>query len=124
MANILDCKVASLPMKYLGFHLGVAYFKAKSVWEGVLEMIDRKLAGWKHIYLLKRGRLTLIKSTVSNLLTYYLDLFPLPSSVTSCIEKIFLNFLWRSIGAESKFILLSGIKCVSHFLLEVWGCVI
>jgi hypothetical protein len=40
------------------------------------------LAGWKRLYLSKGGRLTLIKSTISNLPTYYLSLFPIPIGVT------------------------------------------
>jgi hypothetical protein len=34
------------------------------------------------------GRLTLIKSTLCNLPTYYLSLFPIPASVAMTIEKI------------------------------------
>lgn len=55
LASIMGCKVATLPMKYLNMPLG-APFKSRTVWEGVLENIDRKLEGWKHSYLLKGGR--------------------------------------------------------------------
>jgi hypothetical protein len=38
LAGILGCGVASLPLKYLGLLLG-ASFKAKSIWEEVIEKI-------------------------------------------------------------------------------------
>ena len=40
-------------MKYLGLPLG-AKFKAKEVWNEVLEKMERRLAGWKRLYL-QRG---------------------------------------------------------------------
>jgi hypothetical protein len=70
LASILGCGVSSLPMKYLGLPLGTS-FKAKSIWDGVLEKIERHLASWKRMYLSKGGRVTLIKSTLSNLPTYF-----------------------------------------------------
>jgi len=66
LARILGCKVTSLPMKYLGLPLGASY-EAKSIWDGIVEKMDCLLAGWKMFYLSKGGRLTLIKSTLSNL---------------------------------------------------------
>ncbi|KAG6654734.1 hypothetical protein CIPAW_05G166500 [Carya illinoinensis] len=66
LADLLSYKVASLPMKYLGLLLG-ASFKAKNIWDGVVEKIEKSLAGWKRLYLSKGGRITLIKGTPSNL---------------------------------------------------------
>ena len=37
-------------MTYLGLPLG-ATFKAKPIWTGVLEKMERQLAGWKRLYL-------------------------------------------------------------------------
>jgi hypothetical protein len=36
LASILECRVSSLPMKYLGLPLGASY-KASSIWNGVIE---------------------------------------------------------------------------------------
>jgi hypothetical protein len=47
------------------------------------------------VYLSKGGRVTLIKSTSSNMPTYMLSLFPILTYVAKRIEKIQRDFLWR-----------------------------
>ena len=68
-----------------------------------MEKLEHRLAGWKRLYLLKGGRLTLIKSTLSNLPTYFLSLFPTLASVAKQIEKIQRDFLWGSSEESIKF---------------------
>ncbi|XP_023924804.1 uncharacterized protein LOC112036228 [Quercus suber] len=46
LANILQCRVGSLPMIYLGMPLGTLY-KTPSLWNPILERMDKKLSGWK-----------------------------------------------------------------------------
>jgi hypothetical protein len=65
--------------------------------------IERCLASWQRMYLSKGGRVTLIKSTLSNLPTYFLSLFPIPSSVVSRIEKLHRDFLWGGLGEDFKY---------------------
>ncbi len=79
-------------MTYFGLPLG-ASFKATSIWNGVIEKVEHRLAGWKKLYLSKGGRLTLIKSTLSNIPTYYLLLFPIPVSVAQRLERLQRDFL-------------------------------
>ena len=88
-------------MKYLGLPLG-AKFKDKTIWNPILEKMERRLAGWKRLYLSKGGRVTLIKSTLSNLPTYFLSLYPIPASVANRIKKLQRNFLWDSLGDDPK----------------------
>ena len=80
--SVLGYKQGTLPMKYLGLLLG-AKFKDKTIWNPILEKIERRLVGWKRLYLSKGGRVTLIKSTLSNLPTYFLSLFPIPAAVAN-----------------------------------------
>jgi hypothetical protein len=70
LANIMGCNITYLPMSYLGLPLG-AKFKSKQIWDPILEKMERKLAGWQRMYFSKGGRVTLIKSTLSNLPTYF-----------------------------------------------------
>jgi hypothetical protein len=97
LANILGCRVSSLPLKYLGLSLG-ASFKAKSIWDSIIEKIERCLEGWKMMYLSKGGRSTLILYLICLL---------------TCIEKFQQDFLWGGIGDEFKFHLVSLPKVCS-----------
>ena len=46
-------------------------FKTTSIWNPVLEKMEKKLSGWKRIYLSNGGRLMLLKSTLSSLPMYF-----------------------------------------------------
>ena len=83
-------------MIYLGMPLG-SWHKTTSIWNPILERMEKKLLGWKRLYLLKGGRLTLLKSTLSSLPTYYLSLFTILKAVATRLERIQRNFLWGSL---------------------------
>ncbi|XP_030924757.1 uncharacterized protein LOC115951746 [Quercus lobata] len=71
LLSVLGCKQGSLPMNYLGLSLG-AKLKDKTIWNPILDKMERRLVGWKCLHLSNGGRVTLIKSTLSNLPTYFL----------------------------------------------------
>jgi hypothetical protein len=96
-------------LKYLGLPLG-ASFKLKSMWAGLEDMMVRRLAPWKRLYLSKGGRVTLIKSTLSNMPTYMLSLFPILADVAKRIEKIQRDFLWGGLNEDFKYHLLEWDK--------------
>jgi hypothetical protein len=110
LACVLGYRVSSLRIKYLTLLLG-ARFKARSIWDDIIEKIECCLASWKMLYLFKGGRITLIKSTFSNFPS--LSLFPIPVGVANCIEKLRRDFLWGSIGKEFKYHLVSWSKICS-----------
>ena len=84
----------------------------------------------------KGGRLTLVKSTLSSLPTYYLSLFVIPVAVADRLERIQRKFLWGSLEECFKYPLVAwekvclpivlgglGIKKLVHFnkaLLGKW----
>ena len=52
LAEILGCRVGTLPITYLGMPLGASY-NSPSIWNPILEKIEQKLAMWKKLYLSK-----------------------------------------------------------------------
>ena len=87
LVGLLGCRQSSLPLKYLGLLLG-AKFKDLFIWNLILEKMEWRLAGWKRLYLSKGGKVTLIKSTLSSLPTYFLSFLPLPGKVAKRMEKL------------------------------------
>ena len=96
LAEILGCKVGTLPRPYLGISLEASH-NSPSIWNPILGKIERKLAKWKKLYLSKEGRLMLLKSTLSSFPTYFLSLFTIPTNVANRIEKLQRDFLWSDI---------------------------
>ena len=107
LAEILGCRIGSLPMTYLGMPLGVSH-KSPTVWNSILERIERKLAGWKKMYLSKAGRLTLLKSTLASLPTYFLSFFTFPTHVANKLR----GCKGISCGRTPRLIWWDGTRCV------------
>ena len=82
--------------------------------------MERRLAGWKRLYLSKGGIVTVIKSTLSNLPTYFLSLFPIPASVANRIEKLQRNFLWGSLGDDPKIHLVKWATVCSPISMKLY----
>uniref|UniRef100_A0A2N9F8S0 Uncharacterized protein n=1 Tax=Fagus sylvatica TaxID=28930 RepID=A0A2N9F8S0_FAGSY len=57
-------------------------------------------SGWKGS---KGGKVTLIKSTLSSIPTYFLSLFPIPARVANQLEKLQRDFLWCGMDETPKF---------------------
>ena len=99
----MGCGQSSLPLKYLGLPVG-AKFKELSVWNPILERMERRLACWKKMYLSKAGKVTLIKNSLSSLPTYFLSLLPLPGKVAKRMKKLQRDFCGMGLVVNLKYI--------------------
>ena len=108
LVGLLGCSHSSLPLKYLTLPLW-AKFKELSIWNPILEKIERRLARWKRLYLSSGGgKVTLIKSTLSSLPTYFISIPPIPFfflisnvRILLIIEKVSSRVHWGcTMGAQ------------------------
>jgi uncharacterized protein YbcI len=76
LACILGYRVSSLPMKYMGLSLD-ASFKAKFIWDTIIKKMEKRFSWVEKTTLSKGSQVMMIKSTLSNLPTYFLSLFPI-----------------------------------------------
>jgi len=102
LTGVLGCNIDAFPTTCSSRPLG-AKFKEKAIWDPIIRKFEKRLSGWKSAYLSKGGRLTLIKSVLSSIRTYFLSLFPLPTLVAKMLEAIKRKFLWGSFGSDFKF---------------------
>ena len=63
--------------------------------------ISKLLARWKKMYLSKGGCLTLLKSMLLSIPTYFLSLFTIPTRVANRIENLQWDFLWGGLADEA-----------------------
>ena len=97
----LGCRTGTLPSTYLGLPLGM-WRNSLQVWDGVEERFKKRLALWTRQYISKGGRLSLIKSILSNLPIYTMSLFRIPKGVKYRLEKIQRDFLWGGGNLDRK----------------------
>ncbi|KAJ0428711.1 putative RNA-directed DNA polymerase [Helianthus annuus] len=95
MASVLRCRVGEFPFKYLGLQVGANMTLVKN-WKPVVDTFKRRLSVWKANTLSYGGRLTLIKSVLNALPTYYFSLFKAPKRVLKELEKLRGDFLWAT----------------------------
>lgn len=63
-------------------------------WAPLIEKFRSKLSKWKAKSLSIRGRLTLCKSVLGALATYFFSLYKAPEKVLQELERIRMNFFW------------------------------
>lgn len=112
-ATPLGCEPACLPFTYLGVPIG-ANMNLQRHWQSIIERFHSKLTSWKAKTLSFGGRLTLIKSVLGNLSTYFFSIFVVPMGVINTLEKIRQKFLWGEMESNKKINWVAWEKVITH----------
>lgn len=93
LASYLCCQASKFPCIYLGLPLG-ANMNIGCNWKPIIDKFHKRLSSWKAKTLLYGGRLTLLKSVLGALGTYFFSLFKAPINILKYLEKLRRNFFW------------------------------
>ncbi|KAJ0570205.1 putative RNA-directed DNA polymerase [Helianthus annuus] len=101
MASLLKCKAEKFPFKYLGLYVGANMNLCRN-WEPVVEMFRKRLSLWKAETISFGGKLTLVKSVLNALPTYFFSLYKAPRKIIDRLESIRRDFLWGGTTEHAK----------------------
>ncbi|GJZ83238.1 RNA-directed DNA polymerase, eukaryota, reverse transcriptase zinc-binding domain protein [Tanacetum coccineum] len=107
MADSFGCLGNNLPFTYLGVKVGDNMTRVNS-WIEVVKKVSNKLSSWKAKSLSVGGRLTLIKSVLGAIPTYYMSLFKVPEGILSHLEKLRNKFFLGADPDDRKITFLSS----------------
>ena len=112
MAAVLGCGMATIPFKYLAVLVGCDKSKIGN-WKDVVEKFKVKLSNWRAGILSVGGRLTLIKSVLSNLPIYYMSIYKMPIAVEKTLEAMRNKFFIGGDMEERKMTWVAWKKCLA-----------
>jgi hypothetical protein len=101
LAREIGCDAGVFPFTYLGLPIG-ANMNTVQAWKPVIDRLQNKLSSWKAKTLSFAGRITLAKSVLGNLPSYYLSLFKAPKRVLSILEGLRRSFVWGDVDGKGK----------------------
>nr|GEV22513.1 RNA-directed DNA polymerase, eukaryota, reverse transcriptase zinc-binding domain protein [Tanacetum cinerariifolium] len=113
MADSFGCLGNNLPLTYLGVKVGDNMERVNS-WIEVVKKVSNKLSSWKAKSLSVGGRLTLIKSVLGAIPTYYMSLFKVPEGILSHLEKLRNKFFLGADPDDHKVTWVSWKKVLVH----------
>jgi hypothetical protein len=105
MVSIMGIRNTSSLDKYLGFPIFHGRMKRVD-YEFLIDKVQSRLASWKNKLLNKAGRLTLAKSVLNAIPTYYMQISWIPQSICNQLDKMTRKFIWK--GTNGKGVHLVG----------------
>jgi hypothetical protein len=100
MANMLNCYLGTLRMKYLNIILTSGHELCIAAFVGIQSKMIKWLDPWKGNNITSEGKLILTYSWLTSLPIFGLGFYLLPIGAHSKMDSIMAKFLWR---VENKF---------------------
>jgi hypothetical protein len=100
-STFLNCRVNSIPFKYLGLPIGANPRRA-TTWEPLITSLRNRLGAWGNKYVSLGGRIVLLNSVLNAIPIFYLTYMKMPVHVWKSIRRIQRDFLWGGTRRGSK----------------------
>lgn len=100
LANMLNCVLGELPMKYLGVPVSFKHLNSNA-FSFLTQKLIKRLDPWRGKFLTSGGRQILTNTCLSSVPLYYMGFYWLPDGVHKQMDRVRATFLWQ--GTEDKF---------------------
>jgi hypothetical protein len=100
--EILNCKLCSFPMKYLGL-LVIDHKISKAQLRYVSDKTEKRLGTWQCDYLSSGGKSILIDACLSNIPMYTMGVYQLYKGNYQMLDTIRSRFFWQDTGKKRKY---------------------
>ncbi|GAU10246.1 hypothetical protein TSUD_418780 [Trifolium subterraneum] len=99
--TFLNCRLSSLPFKYLGLPIG-ANPKNMSTCEPLLVHIRNRLNSWRNKYISLGGRIVMINAVLNAIPIFHLSFSKMPIKVWKKVVRVQREFLWGGVKGGKK----------------------
>ncbi|XP_026460828.1 uncharacterized protein LOC113361980 [Papaver somniferum] len=106
ISEVVNMELSQFPDKYLGVIIAPGRVTSAMVWP-MVEKMQSKLVAWKGKLLSFQDRVILVKSVLSSIPIYTMEVYKWPSSVIKICEKIIINFHWSGDSDKRKYKVIS-----------------
>ncbi|GAU43110.1 hypothetical protein TSUD_373050 [Trifolium subterraneum] len=100
-ATFLNCRLGSIPFKYLGLPVG-ANPKNGSTWEPLLDHLRKRLNSWRNKHISFGGRIVMLNAVLNAIPIFYLSLLKMPVNVWKQVVRLQRVFLWGGVKGGNK----------------------
>jgi hypothetical protein len=102
VANMLNCKLGKLPMKYLGLPVSSKLLRVAD-WEFLPEKVGHRVDRWQGLFLASASRLELTNSCLSSLPMFAMGIYLLHDSTHYAMDRPRSRFFWEGVGNKRKY---------------------
>jgi hypothetical protein len=99
--SFLNCRLGSLPFKYLGLPIGENP-NCEATWDPLADHHRKRLLSWRNKYVSLGGRIVLINLVLNAIPIFHLSFLKLPNKVKRKIVRIQREFLWGGVKGGKK----------------------
>jgi hypothetical protein len=102
VADMLNCKLGSLPMKYLGLPMSDRPLRVAD-WCFLPEQVGHRVDPWQGLFLAAAGRLELTNSYLSSLPMFAMGIYLLHDATHLAMDRPRSRFFWEGVGNKRKY---------------------
>lgn len=100
LANTFGCQIGTLPFTYVGLPMGITKPRIEDLLP-IMDRVERRLSTCS-TWLSYSGRLQMLNSTITPIVTYTLCTTKVPKGFIDNIDRAHKQFLWRGSDGTAK----------------------